>query len=60
MKECAHCHQMFNDGAVKKCPHPAVNRIYGDNICYRCCSKCKHVIINCGLYGCDLLTKKEK
>ena len=36
--------------SVANCKHPAVNRVFGKNICMYCCRKCKHHI---------LLTAKE-
>lgn len=41
-KICSKCGNEFHSCAVRKCPHPAVNRVYGENICHSCCLKCKH------------------
>ena len=41
-KKCSKCGNIFSDGAVQNCPHPAVNKKYGKNICWFCCGKCKY------------------
>ena len=39
---CDKCGYSYQDHAIRTCPHPAVNRIYGKHICVYCCSKCKY------------------
>lgn len=41
LKRCSHCKLDFLPGAVRACLHPAVNRVYGRQICYYCCRKCR-------------------
>jgi hypothetical protein len=39
---CDRCCFKYDEISVrKKCPHPAVNRRYGERICMYCCQKCK-------------------
>lgn len=55
MKKCSHCKREFHDCAVRKCPHPSVNKHFGTDICVYCCMKCKHHIKGGIGIGCDLL-----
>lgn len=44
---CVRCGNAFVDVAVRRCRHPAVNRVYGAGgeayVCCYCCGRCKHV-----------------
>ena len=55
---CNKCRHRFTESAVQHCPHPAVNRKYGDSICIYCCRGCKFVVkdklsgaVGCGYIG---------
>ena len=39
---CDRCHKERHKPAVASCQHPAVNRVYGKDICMDCCRQCKH------------------
>ena len=41
--KCGKCHNEFYELQIRKCPHEAVNRQYGNYICVYCCKKCKFV-----------------
>ena len=38
---CDRCGFKYDEISVRKCPHPAVNRKFGEYICVCCCQKCK-------------------
>lgn len=57
MKICDHCKKQYHDFAVRKCPHPSVNRVFGENICRSCCIRCEHHIAYSVGIGCDLLAE---
>nr|DAY59803.1 MAG TPA: hypothetical protein [Caudoviricetes sp.] len=39
---CDRCGFKYDEISVRqKCPHPAVNRKFGEHICVCCCQKCK-------------------
>lgn len=43
MEKCGRCQNVYNAfPMIRKCPHPAVNKKYGEYICYFCCKRCKH------------------
>lgn len=57
---CGRCKRLFYSFSVAKCPHPTVNKYFGQHICIYCCSKCKHHIkfehhggVACGYNGGD-------
>lgn len=37
---CSKCGHLFDYGTVRDCPHPAVNKVYGDRMCFYRCSGC--------------------
>lgn len=41
---CNKCGREYPRCSVANCKHPAVNRVFGKNICMYCCRKCKHHI----------------
>ena len=53
-KICARCKRKYGDLQVAVCPNEAVNRVFGEQICYYCCRRCKfhtkHPL--CGAIGC--------
>ena len=38
---CDKCGEERPRCSIAKCPHPAVNRVFGENVCMYCCRKCK-------------------
>ena len=40
---CQKCRHIWRERAVRRCPHPAVRAVYGENICYWCCKGCKYM-----------------
>ena len=60
MKTCSRCHRTFHDCAVRVCPHPAVNRVYGPNVCYYCCKHCKHCLDTTPGISCGYVDTRQK
>ena len=60
-KTCARCGRIYGGLQVAVCPNEAVNHVYGKQICYYCCKRCKfhtkHPL--CGAIGCNYLETKE-
>lgn len=40
-RHCDVCRREYGDMAVRHCPHPAVQRRYGESICVWCCKRCR-------------------
>lgn len=40
--KCSKCGREFHGCSVRQCPHEAVRRRFGVNICMYCCQPCKH------------------
>lgn len=55
--KCSVCGKIYYNSCVRKCPHGAVNKVYGENVCLYCCRKCKHHIYEFIGEGCELLDK---
>lgn len=59
-KKCDRCGRIIRSHAVRRCHHETVNEVYGKNICYLCCSFCKHSkIVEYGAQICTL-EKRDK
>lgn len=58
---CDKCHHSYRECSVRKCPHPAVQRHYGENICVSCCKGCKFAVKTpfCGALGCGYGTGED-
>lgn len=41
MVRCNKCGRLYADNLMGTCKHPAVNAVFGPNICMYCCRKCK-------------------
>lgn len=41
---CAKCLHEYRPAAVRRCPHPTVQKVYGEQICVYCCGGCKYKI----------------
>ena len=39
--KCEKCTHEYGTGQIRKCPHPSVQKNYGEYICVYCCKKCK-------------------
>ncbi len=48
---CSKCGVLFDGLLTARCPHPAVQRVYGEYICLYCCRKCKHGAVPKNIYG---------
>lgn len=55
--KCSKCGREFHSCAIRTCPHEAVNKRYGKDICYNCCMRCKHSYIASVGQGCELRDK---
>lgn len=56
---CKKCHRPANPCGIRNCPHPAINKAYGEMICHYCCRKCKYHItypLN-GMVGCGYVAE---
>ena len=60
--KCDKCEHDYREHAIRECPHPAVNRIYGKHICVYCCSKCAYAVQYdyVGGVGCGYESQKGK
>lgn len=58
-KRCARCGKEFRESMVRRCHHPAVKRVYGEDICYYCCKACKYVVIHDIGITCSLTREKQ-
>lgn len=41
---CSRCGTKLHKCSVKKCKHPAIIQVLGEEICMYCCQKCEHNI----------------
>lgn len=57
--KCDKCCNYYGELQTRKCPHPAVNRVYGEIICVYCCKSCLHSKAYGTGWVCDY-SKKEK
>lgn len=62
-KDFIHCYKCgydFYPSCVGQCPHPVVNKRYGETICIYCCRKCRHhtTMKYCGAVGCSYKNEK--
>ena len=37
---CGHCKHEFFKANMRRCPHPLVQQLCGEWICYHCCMRC--------------------
>lgn len=51
--KCDKCKQEYTQISVRRCPHSAVNRRFGEHICVCCCQKCKFSERVSGGLACD-------
>lgn len=56
---CDKCHRLYYQSAIRKCPHPAVIKNIGENICISCCASCKHCVKIVGGVQCELFKPEE-
>lgn len=50
ISHCDKCGRNWYQSLVGTCHHPAVNKVYGENVCLYCCKKCRFHI---QLRACD-------
>lgn len=62
MVHCYKCNHDFKDCAVRVCPHPAVQRVYGETICILCCRGCAFKVTYpfTGALGCGYKTEQKE
>ena len=59
-RKCDRCGREIRAHAVRRCPHEAVNEVYGKNICYLCCAFCKYSkIVEYGAQICTLEKREQ-
>ena len=58
---CYKCNHDYKECAVRVCPHPAVQKRYGETICILCCRGCKFVekVPLCGAVKCGYTTEEK-
>ena len=50
--KCNICNKDWH--TTRKCPHPAVIKKYGENVCYSCCTKCNQSYFQVNELRCKL------
>lgn len=43
LAECGRCKNEFYKANMRQCPHPLVQELCGEWICYHCCMRCDYV-----------------
>lgn len=56
--KCNICKKEFN--ILRKCPHTAVIKKYGEEVCYSCCTKCSQSEFTNNELRCKLHTNENK
>lgn len=41
---CSRCGREWREDMLRACPHPKVQEVFGEYICWYCCKHCKHRI----------------